>query len=121
MVRRVSIRTGRLAPRRLSRQPYDLHRMWDDLDLLGMQPELRTVPGRCRVAGEAHCRRVPLSDPADPATVAVSVAEPEGTLVVPALGADRVLDPYATAVVFTGTGYWPPPGSEVEITYTATP
>jgi hypothetical protein len=62
-----------------------------------------------------------LPDVPDPATLSVTVTEVEGAVVTPVEGVDWDFDAALNAIQFNGIGYWPPQGSDVEITYQAVP
>jgi hypothetical protein len=62
-----------------------------------------------------------LSDIPETTTLSIIVSEPLGRIAVPISGVDWNFDPALDAVVFTGSGYWPPAGSQVGVTYSAMP
>ena len=62
-----------------------------------------------------------LTEPPDPATLALEVTEPLGGVVVPVVGGDYDYDPAAISVHFHGNGYVPPAGSTVIASYRALP
>ncbi len=62
---------------------------------------------------------VVLSEVPDPATIAIVATEPDGTIVTPLAPADWVFDLLGNAILFTG--YLPPPGTALAVTYRVDP